>query len=144
MRRLTGNWGIHAKMEEIEVDLKELLQKNLSRPLRMLFTEPIILLISLYCAFIYGILYLFLIAYPIVFQQGYGMRSGVASLPLLGIMFGEFIGCAIVISMEPYYGRQVKRNGGRPVPEARLPAMIIGAAAFPIGLILVCVGRKLS
>ena len=74
MRRLTGNWGIHAKMEEIEVDFKELLQKNLSRPLRMLFTEPIIFLISVYCAFIYGILYLFLIAYPIVFQQGYGMR----------------------------------------------------------------------
>ena len=63
-----------------------------------------------------------------------GCGPGVASLPLIGIMFGEFIGCAIVISMEPYYGRQVKRNGGRPVPEARLPAMIIGAAAFPIGL----------
>lgn len=48
LRRLTKNWGIHAKQEEIEVDIKELVSKNVSRPLRILFTEPIVLLISLY------------------------------------------------------------------------------------------------
>lgn len=74
LRRRTKNWGIHAKQEEIEVDLRELIEKNLSRPMRMLFTEPIVLLISIYMAFIYGLLYLFLTFYPIVFQQIYGMR----------------------------------------------------------------------
>ena len=44
LRRKTKNWGIHAKQEEIEVDFKELLSKNLSRPLRILFTEPIVFL----------------------------------------------------------------------------------------------------
>lgn len=38
LRRRTKNWGIHAKQEEIEIDFRELLEKNLSRPLRMLFT----------------------------------------------------------------------------------------------------------
>jgi hypothetical protein len=41
LRRRTKNWGIHAKQEEIEIDLRELLEKNLSRPMRMLFTEPV-------------------------------------------------------------------------------------------------------
>lgn len=48
LRRRTKNWGIHAKQEEIEVDFKELVEKNFSRPLRMLVTEPIVLLLSIY------------------------------------------------------------------------------------------------
>lgn len=48
LRRRTKNWGIHAKQEEIEVDIKELLSKNLSRPMRILFTEPIVLAITIY------------------------------------------------------------------------------------------------
>ena len=66
LRRRTKNWGIHAKQEEIEIDFRELMEKNLSRPMRMLFTEPIVLLLSIYLAFIYGLLYLFLTFYPIV------------------------------------------------------------------------------
>ncbi len=48
LRRRTKNWGIHAKQEEIEVDFRELMTKNFSRPLRILFTEPIVLLLSMY------------------------------------------------------------------------------------------------
>ena len=44
LRRRTLNWGIHAKQEEIEVDFRELVTKNFSRPLRLLVTEPIVLL----------------------------------------------------------------------------------------------------
>jgi len=46
LRRRTKNWGIHAKQEEIEVDFRELMTKNFSRPLRILVTEPIVLLLS--------------------------------------------------------------------------------------------------
>ncbi|KAL9098517.1 MAG: hypothetical protein Q9187_009646, partial [Circinaria calcarea] len=81
LRRRTLNWGIHAKQEEIEVDFRELLSKNFSRPLRILFTEPIVLLLSIYMSFIYGLLYLFLTAYPIVFQQIHGFSPGVGGLP---------------------------------------------------------------
>lgn len=80
LRRRTQNWGIHAKQEEIEVDLRELLEKNVSRPLRLLFTEPIILAISIYMAFVYGLLYLFLTFYPIVFQGIHGFNAGVGGV----------------------------------------------------------------
>jgi DHA1 family multidrug resistance protein-like MFS transporter len=52
LRRRTKNWGIHAKQEEIEVDFKELIVRNVSRPMRILFTEPIVLLITIYMSFI--------------------------------------------------------------------------------------------
>ena len=85
LRRRTKNWGIHAKQEEIEVDFRELIEKNLSRPMRMLFTEPIILLLSVYMAFIYGLLYLFLTFYPIVFEGIHGFSQGVAGLTFFGM-----------------------------------------------------------
>lgn len=66
LRRRTKNWGIHAKQEEIEVDFRELVEQNLSRPMRMLVSEPIVLALSIYMAFVYGLLYLFLSFYPIV------------------------------------------------------------------------------
>lgn len=46
LRRQTRNWGIRARQEEIEVDWGELITKNFSRPLRMLFTEPVVFLVS--------------------------------------------------------------------------------------------------
>ena len=78
LRRKTRNWGIHAKQEEVEVDLKELLVKNITRPLRILFTETIVLLVTIYMSFIYGLLYLSLTAYGLIFQGVYGMSLGVA------------------------------------------------------------------
>lgn len=54
LRRRTKNWGIHAKQEEVEVDFRELVTKNFSRPIRLLISEPIVLLVSLYMSFIYG------------------------------------------------------------------------------------------
>jgi MFS transporter, DHA1 family, multidrug resistance protein len=42
LRRRTKNWGIHAKQEEVEVDVRELVTKNFSRPIRLLVTEPVV------------------------------------------------------------------------------------------------------
>lgn len=48
LRRQTRNWGIHAKQDEVEIDFKKLVTVNFSRPFRMLFTEPIVFLVTLY------------------------------------------------------------------------------------------------
>ncbi|CAD0016255.1 unnamed protein product [Aureobasidium pullulans] len=132
LRRRTKNWGIHAKQEEIEINLRELVEKNLGRPMRMLFTEPIVLLLSIYMAFVYGLLYLFLTFYPIVFQQVHGMSPGVGGLPYFGMILGEvFAGVYIVIDV-PSYNRKLKANNNIPIPEWRLPPVIIGGVLFGI------------
>ncbi|KAK9458164.1 major facilitator superfamily domain-containing protein [Dipodascopsis uninucleata] len=134
LRRVTGNWAIHARQEQVELNLKDLLEKNFTRPIRMLILEPILLLVTIYTAFIYGILYLLLEAYPIIFIEGYGMSATVGELPYLGMIVGELIGCAIVISFEPSTIRKIMANGGMPVPEARLLPTMVGALIFPIGM----------
>ncbi|KAF3936396.1 hypothetical protein ABW19_dt0201817 [Dactylella cylindrospora] len=134
LRRLTKNWGIHAKQEQIEISFKELVEKNLSRPLKLLFTEPIVFFISLYIAFIYGMLYLLLIAYPIVFQQYHKFKGGVGSLPFIGLIVGQLLAGVIVFLYEPRYNRLMKAGGGIPIPENRLPPAMLGSILFPIGL----------
>lgn len=134
LRRRTKNWGIHAKQEEIEVDFRELLTKNFSRPLRLLFTEPIVLLLSIYMSFIYGLLYLFLTAYPIVFQQIHGMNGGVGGLPYFGMIAGQLCAGLYIVLTQPSYNRKLAANNGIPIPEWRLPPVIVGGVAFSIGL----------
>ena len=133
LRRRTKNWGIHAKQEEIEVDFRELVTKNFTRPARLL-AEPIVLALSIYMSFIYGLLYLFLTAYPIVFQQIHKMKPGVGGLPYFGMIIGQ-IGAGIFIALtQSSYNRKLAANGGIPIPEWRLPPVIIGGVSFAAGL----------
>lgn len=135
IRERTGNWGVFAAHERVELDLNSIIKNNLTRPLEMLVVEPIILLLSIYSAFIYGILYLFLAAYPIVFVQGYKMSIGVGMLPYIGLVVGQLCSlAAMMLFFEPRYNKALAANGGKPVPEARLPPMITGGIIFPLGL----------
>ncbi|KAF2764624.1 MFS general substrate transporter [Teratosphaeria nubilosa] len=134
LRRRTKNWGIHAKQEEIEIDFTELVEKNLSRPMRMLFTEPIVLSLSIYMAFVYGLLYLFLTFYPIVFQQIHGMNKGVGGLPFIGMIMGEMLAGVYMIIAQPSYNRKLAANNNIPLPEWRMPPAIVGGVLFAMGI----------
>jgi len=134
LRRRTKNWGIHAKQEEVEIDFRELISKNVSRPFRILFTEPIVLLITIYMSFIYGLLYLFLTAYAVVFQEIHGMRPGVSGLPYFGMIAGELIGFMAIVFLNKSYIRKLEANHNIPVPEWRLPIAIAGGLSFSVGL----------
>lgn len=134
IRRQTQNWAVHAKQDEIQVDWRELMSKNFARPLHMLFTEPLNLLLSIYLAFIYGLLYLFLTAYPIVFQDIHGMRPGVSGLPYIAMVIGMFCAGFYIISTQPSYARKLAANNNLVVPEWRLPPIMIGGVAFAGGV----------
>lgn len=134
LRRRTKNWGIHAKQEEIEVDFKELIVKNVSRPMRILFTEPIVLLITIYMSFIYGLLYLFLTAYALVFQGVYGWSAGIGGLAYFGMVLGEMIAFAVIVLTNPRYVKKLEANNNIPVPEWRLPISMVGGVLFTGGL----------
>ena len=57
LRYETGNWALHAKHEEWNVTISSLAHKYLVRPFQLLVT-PILFFMSLYAAFVYGIVYL--------------------------------------------------------------------------------------
>ena len=101
----------------------------------MLAMEPILILVTLYMAFIYGTIYLFFESYPISFQEQRGWNGGVGALPFIGIIIGVVIGVAIITwNSNGRFKQKMIANGGKPIPEERLIPMIIGAFLLPIGL----------
>ncbi|KAF2686298.1 MFS multidrug transporter [Lentithecium fluviatile CBS 122367] len=134
IRFQTRNWAIHAKIDEQQVDLKNIAEKYLLRPFAMLVKEPILILITLYMSLIYGILYLFFEAYPIAFQEERGWNSGVGALPFLSITIGVLLGGSIIVfTTKTRFARKLSHEG-HVVPEERLIPMIIGGFLFPAGM----------
>lgn len=131
----TKNWAIHAPADESQVNIHEIVHKYLYRPFIMLAMEPILVLVTIYMAFIYGMIYLFFESYPISFQESRGWNPGVGALPFIGIILGVVLGVSIIVyTSNTRFKRKMIENGGKPIPEERLIPMIIGAFLLPIGL----------
>ncbi|KAF4159553.1 hypothetical protein CNMCM6069_001716 [Aspergillus lentulus] len=113
--------------------IKEMLYTTLTRPWLMLFTEPILFLLSLYMALVYGILYLDFTAYPVVYRETRGWSASIAGLSFLGICVGMAIATLISPYVNQIHGIYVRRLGG-PQPEARLPHLIVISWLIPVSL----------
>lgn len=106
----------------------------LSRPLVLLFKEPIVLLTSIYMAIIYGTLYLCFAAFPIVFQQGRGWSPGIGGLAFVGMAIGMTIAVIGTTIDNKRYARVAAAHGGNAPPEARLPPAMVGSILIPAGM----------
>lgn len=133
LRRRTGNRAIFSAHEEISLSVGEIFKYNIARPVRMLFTEPILALVSLYNAFMYGILYLLLTAVPLVFGGVHLFSQGLDDLPYLAILIGIVLGTLIIVFFDRSYSQKLTKIGSA-APEDRLPAMLVGSIIFPLGM----------
>ncbi|KAI7897475.1 major facilitator superfamily domain-containing protein [Cokeromyces recurvatus] len=135
IRAETGDPTFVTVEEEFPVPISELVQANLIRPFIMIFTEPILTLMSLYIAVIYALLYAFFFAYPIVFAQ-HGMNDGEIGLTFLGIIVGTFFALMVTPQFEKRFRKVVHDKNGSPDPEDRLPGMMFAAPFVPISLFI--------
>jgi hypothetical protein len=136
LQKETGNPNLRSALDSGKTP-RELFKVSIVRPLKMLFLSPIVFLLSLYMATVYGYLYLMFTTFPRVFQGQYGFSNGTIGLTYLGVGIGSFFGlifCAAFSDRLVQY--LTKRNGGKPKPEYRVPAMIIGAFIVPVGLFM--------
>jgi len=135
LRKETGDLNIRCRFDDESMALDYIARIYLIRPWRLFFTEPILVLVTIYQSFIYGLLYLFFEAYPIAFQEDRQWALGPSGLPYLGIIIGVACGCiTVVIYTKTRFARQTRANGGEVIPEQRLPLMILGGSLLPIGL----------
>lgn len=135
LRHESGNWSLHAKHEEWDVSISELAHKYLVRPFQLLAT-PICFLMALYASFCYGILYASLGALPYEFETIRGWNKLVGALPFLAMLLGVIAASALNILNTRFYVTKMNQNYGRPVPEARLPPMMLGSLLFVAGLFI--------
>lgn len=72
MRKETGDNRYWHPQEYERMKPSNILTKYFSRPLRMLTTEPMVACIAVYASFVYGLLYMTLEVFPIVFLEERG------------------------------------------------------------------------
>jgi MFS family permease len=136
LRQQTGNQAFHHPHADIKISFTSIVTKHFTRPVRMLLTEPMVTCICCYASFVFALLYMTLEFFSIVFYEDRGWPLVVSTLPFCALFVG--ILCAVFVNLAnlPRYRRAVEANGGRPVPEARLPPMILGSISFSAGLFL--------
>ncbi|KAH8819879.1 MFS transporter [Xylogone sp. PMI_703] len=132
LRKETGNPNLKSALSR-GLPTKELWKRSIVRPIKMLFLSPIILSLSTFMAFIYGILYLLFTTITEVFVGIYGFSPGVAGLAFLGLGVGMMIGLVTFGLVSDKIIKKLSTDGVAK-PEYRLPPMIPGAVFVPIGL----------
>ncbi|KAI0385570.1 MFS general substrate transporter [Hypomontagnella monticulosa] len=127
LRKETGNPNLRPARES-QVPVRKLVERALVRPLRMLFFSPIVLLIGLYMAIVFGMTYLLFATFPSVFEKTYNWDVGVSGLAYLGLGAGCGIGLLLFSQLSD---RLLRPDGG---PERRLLLMIWVGPSVPIGI----------
>lgn len=132
MRKDLSDPSYVTEQEVLRRPLGEIVVETLVRPFQMLVEEPILLLMSLYVALVYGLLYAYFFAYPVVFVEGYGWDDAKTGLTFCGVL----IGVALALCVTPYLERRYVAKGENATPEDRLPGMLIGGPWIPISLFI--------
>lgn len=101
-----------ADIDQGKVSLREAFKLALSRPWILLFREPIVFLLSLYMAIVYGTLYMMFAAFPIVYQVDRGWNQGIGGLAFLGIMVGMLIAVVYTLFDNTRYIRVLEKHNG--------------------------------
>lgn len=135
LSKMTGKvYRSQADVDQGPTTFGQVFKTSILRPWVLLFKEPIVLLLSIYMAIIYGTLYMCFGAFPIVYQQVRGWSAGIGGLAFLGVAVGMIFAVAYAVWDNKRYTRIMDEHDGFAPPEARLPPTMLAAACLPIGL----------
>ncbi|BAE56292.1 unnamed protein product [Aspergillus oryzae RIB40] len=136
VRKITGNsnYKCEAEIELSHVRPKDVLFEAAIRPFQLCFLEPIVFFLNLYISLIYGILYIFFEAFPIVFSEIHGFNMGQTGLAFLGILIGAILIIPCYFYWKAKYQSQHFDQNWNIAPEHQLPPACVGAFALPISL----------
>jgi MFS family permease len=135
LSKITGK--VYKSKLEIDKGKKTVVQAlkvALTRPWVLLFMEPIVLLLSIFMAIVYGTLYMTFAAFPIVYREDRHWSLGIGGLSFVGIGVGIVFAVLYSLWDNKRYAKVSDEHNGKAPPEARLPPGMVGSVAIPISL----------
>ena len=116
--------------------LKTKLGHSMLRPLRILFTQPIVFTMATYQAILFVTTYSLYTNFQDIWgDSGYGFSTTQVGLLYLGPGLGFFFAVWFIIpKIDTVYNHLTARNDGKAKPEFRLPLANIGAVLIPLSL----------
>ncbi|KAI0112402.1 major facilitator superfamily transporter [Nemania sp. FL0031] len=146
MRKSNPHSQIYAASELEDKNIKVVMTRVLTRPIRMILTEPIVTATCAYIALLYAIFYIAFTAFPIIFQDLYGLSPGLTGLLFLPIAFGSIIALGIFFAWDNHLRKAIAAN--RPwvkkEENLRIPLAILGGPIFVVSLFWLGFSAKLS
>lgn len=136
MREQTGQADYVTEEDIDKRPLGERLAIFLIRPFQLLFGELIVFLISLYMSVLYGLLYMFFVAFPIIFQEGKGYSAGITGLMFIPLAVGVICSAVCAPLVNAHYRKLIAKHNGLPPPELRLIPMMCSCWFIPMGLFI--------
>jgi multidrug resistance protein len=136
--KATGDSTLHTEFETPNRKLSKHLGAAFERPFRLLFTQPIVQILALYIGYVYGVMYLVLASFPMLWRTQYGIRRpSISGLNYISLGVGFFIGTQIAaFSADKIYKNLKAKHGGVGRSEFRVPLMVPGSLLVPIGLFI--------
>ncbi|KAI9312302.1 major facilitator superfamily domain-containing protein [Zopfochytrium polystomum] len=117
------------------VSLSRKLSESVKRPFILLLTQPIVQVVSLYMAYVYGLMYLVLATFTKLWLTRYNESVSTSGLNYLALGLGLLVGSIGVSPLaDKIYFSQKEKNNGVAVPEFRLPFAIPVAVLLPAAL----------
>ena len=111
------------------------LATTLSRPFLLAAHEPIILILALYQAIVFGTLYLTFAAFPIVYTDLRGWPQESSGLSFVGVLVGMLFSVVFQFWDNYRYVKLVDRLATETAPpETRLPGCCVGGVSIVVGL----------
>ncbi|RDW58408.1 major facilitator superfamily protein-6 [Coleophoma crateriformis] len=136
LRKSTGNSRYVTEADINPRPLGDKIRLVLLRPMQILFLEPIVFLLSTYMSVLYGLLYMFFVAFPIVFQEGKGFNAGITGLMFIPLAIGVVCSAACAPMVNKHHLKVAAKYGSNPPPELRLIPMMFSCWFIPVGLFI--------
>lgn len=112
------------------------LRLSMVRPIRILFTQPIVFIMAVYQAIIFGTNFILYTNFPAIYgPEGYGFSTTQVGLMYLGPAVGFLLAVIFIVPyIDTIFNSLTAQNNDTPEPEFRLPLANIGAVLIPISL----------
>ncbi|KAA8626770.1 multidrug resistant protein [Pyrenophora tritici-repentis] len=136
MRKETGDDRFVTEQDLDMRPFSQRLQLFLLRPFQLLFRELIVFLISVYMSVLYGLLYMFFVAYPIVYEKTKGWSAGSVGLMFIPLICGVLLSAACAPLVNKHYLKLSEKHNGHPPAEVRLIPMMCSCWFIPIGVFI--------
>ncbi|PRP83207.1 hypothetical protein PROFUN_09371 [Planoprotostelium fungivorum] len=134
LRETTGDQSIKAPADDERQSIPTLIRVSLTRPIHLLFREPIVIFFTIWLSFVWAILYLCLESIPLVLVTSHGFNEWQVGLSFLGLFVGAIVAALLNPIQDGLYRRAKEKNNGVAVPEARLYSSCVGTILFTGGL----------
>ncbi|KAF8074571.1 MFS polyamine transporter [Lyophyllum atratum] len=132
MRKETGDDRYRSRAEDEMPSLRHMVYVSCTRPLRLLCTEPVVISISAWIGFAWGVTFCMVASIPGVFKDLHGFNLGQTGAINATLIIGSMIGFMTNFYQERLYHKYFAKRG----PEARLHTACFAAILLPVGMLM--------